>query len=134
MPSQETINWADGVLLVYSITDRQSFAYVKKAGLALTKCDTPIYLLANKCDMVHLRQVSSDEGATFARNFESSFSEVTAAEQMGPVAAAFQDLCKAILQSRRKSKQSLFERMLGGKSSSVRLYVRGKSDSALPKD
>ncbi|KAF2880395.1 hypothetical protein ILUMI_25778 [Ignelater luminosus] len=134
LPSQETLNWADGLLLVYSIIDRQSFAYVKKAGLAITNCDTPVYLVANKCDMVHLRQVSSDEGAILARNFECGFSEVAAAEQVAPVAAAFQDLCKAVLSARRKSKQSLLERMLGTKSSTVRLYVRGKSDSALPKD
>ncbi|KAF5278301.1 hypothetical protein FQR65_LT03569 [Abscondita terminalis] len=134
LPSSEVLNWADGVLLVYSVIDRHSFAFVKKAGLMLANCDMPVYLLANKCDMVHLRQVSYDEGSILARNFEWGFSEVTAAEQVGPVAVAFQDLCKSVLVSRRKSKQSLLERMLGAKSNSVKLYVRGKSDSVLPKD
>uniref|UniRef100_A0A1Y1MAX7 small monomeric GTPase n=1 Tax=Photinus pyralis TaxID=7054 RepID=A0A1Y1MAX7_PHOPY len=97
LPSSEVLNWADGLLLVYSVIDRQTFAYVKKAGLILANCDIPVYLLANKCDMVHLRQVSYDEGSILARNFEWGFSEVAAAEQVAPVAAAFHDLCKAVL-------------------------------------
>lgn len=84
--------------------------------------------------MVHLRQVSHEEGAILARQFECGFSEVTAAEQVDPVAAVFHDLCKAVLVARRKSKYSLLERMLGTRPSQLRLYVRGKSDSALPKD
>lgn len=84
--------------------------------------------------MVHLRQVSAEEGTILARDIECGFSEVTAAEQVAPVASVFQDLCRAVLTARRKSKQSLLERMLGSKSSSVKLYARGKSDSALPKD
>lgn len=84
--------------------------------------------------MVHLRQVNTEEGLILAKEFECGFSEVTAAEQVGPVALVFQDLCRAVLSARRKSKQSLLERMLGTRSSNLRLYVRGKSDSALPKD
>lgn len=98
--------------------------------------DTPFYLAGNKNDMVHLRQVTQEEGIILARNLECGFGEVSAAEQVGPVSLVFQDLCKAVLVSRRKSKHSLLERMLGSRSGSVgcRLYMRGKSDSALPKD
>ncbi|XP_017787285.1 PREDICTED: ras-related and estrogen-regulated growth inhibitor [Nicrophorus vespilloides] len=133
-PSSETLHWADGVLLVYSITDRQSFSYVKKIGLSLSNCDRPLYLVANKNDMVHLRQISAEEGTILARDCDCCFSEVAAAEQVGPVATVFHDLCKAVLAARRKSKHSLLERMLGTRSSNIKLYARGKSDSALPKD
>ncbi|GJQ79613.1 hypothetical protein Trydic_g16455 [Trypoxylus dichotomus] len=133
-PSSDTINWADGILLVYSITDRKSFAYVKKVSASLGDSDTPVHLVANKSDMVHLRQVSTEEGTILARDMDCGFSETAAAEQVAPVAAVFQDLCRLVLSARRKSKQSLLERMLGAKSSNAKLYARGKSDSALPKD
>jgi Ras-like protein family protein 11A len=52
---------------------------------------------------------------------------------VGQVAEAFHELCREVLASRRKNKQSLLDRMLGAKST-VKVYARGKSDSALPKD
>lgn len=60
MPQTESLNWADGCLLVYAITDRQSFNYIRRAKQVL--CDTPLVLVGNKADMVHLRQVSTEEG------------------------------------------------------------------------
>lgn len=60
IPSNEILNWADGCLLVYAITDRISFNYVRKVKELL--CDIPVALVGNKGDMVHLRQVSTDEG------------------------------------------------------------------------
>lgn len=133
MPPSETFNWADGLLVVYSIIDRSSFAYAKRVAAAISDSDTPLVLVANKGDMVHLRQVSTEEGGILARECECGFFEVAAAEQDGLVPLAFQDLCRAVLASRRKSKHSLLERMLGAKSN-TRLYARGKSDGALPKD
>lgn len=90
LPSQDTLNWADGLLLVYSIIDRKSFEYIRKVTHFLTDSDTPLVLVANKSDMIHLRQVSTEEGSTLAQKFDSGFSEVAAAEQVGSVAAAFQ--------------------------------------------
>ncbi|KAA0189011.1 hypothetical protein HAZT_HAZT005162 [Hyalella azteca] len=90
LPGAEILSWADGLLLVYSITDRQSFDWVKRCRLHFTEQGTwplrlsgssspslspspppldvspstspPTLLLGNKADMVHLRQVSSEEG------------------------------------------------------------------------
>lgn len=139
LPSSETLNWADGILIVYSITDRNSFSYAKRVGINLIckDCDTPIYLAGNKNDMVHLRQVKYEEGMSLAKDLDCNFSEVAAAEQVNPVAMVFQDLCKTVSQARRKSKHSLLDlgkKMLGTRSSNCKLYTRGKSDSALPKD
>ncbi|EEB18099.1 conserved hypothetical protein [Pediculus humanus corporis] len=134
LPSNETLHWADGFLLVYSITDRQSFNYVRKVKEMLDCFDTPITLVGNKADMVHLRQVSADEGEILAKDFECWFSEVAAAEQVTQVAEAFHELCREVHMMRRKNKQSLLDRMLGGKTGGIRVYSRGKSDSALPKE
>ncbi|XP_068894109.1 ras-like protein family member 11B isoform X2 [Tenebrio molitor] len=134
LPSTDIINWADGLLFVYSVTDKCSFTYLKRVGSLITDSDIPVYIVANKNDMVHLREVSAEEGAMYARDLECGFSEVAAAEQVAPVAVVFQEICRAVLAARRKSKHSLLERMLGSRTSNLRLYVRGKSDSALPKD
>ncbi|EFA12934.1 Ras-like protein 3 [Tribolium castaneum] len=134
LPSSEIINWADGLLFVYSITNRRSFTFLKRVGTLIADSDIPVYIVGNKNDMVHLREVSAEEGAMLARDFECGFSEVAAAEQVAPVAVVFQEICRAVLAARRKSKHSLLERMLGSRTSNLRLYVRGKSDSALPKD
>lgn len=72
-------------------------------------------------------------GDILAKDFECSWSEVAAAEQVAQVAEAFHDLCHKVKQ-RKKNKQSLLDRMLGGKAGTMRTYSRGKSDSALPKD
>lgn len=125
----DAIQWADGILLVYSITDRQSFNYIKRAKIEI-QADIPVSLVGNKVDMIHLRQVSADEGEILAKDFECKFSELSAAEHVIQVSGAFYDLCREVLIARRKSKQSLLDRMLGG----TRVYARGKSDSALPKE
>ncbi|XP_047114477.1 ras-related and estrogen-regulated growth inhibitor [Schistocerca piceifrons] len=135
LPSSESLQWADGYLLVYSITDRHSFNFVRKVRQQLPG-DAPMALVGNKADMVHLRQVSTDEGEILAKDFECWFGEVTAAEQVTQVADAFHEVCREVLGLRRRSKQSLLDRVLGGKSTGLglRAYSRGKSDSALPKD
>ncbi|KAL2719675.1 ras-related and estrogen-regulated growth inhibitor isoform X2 [Vespula squamosa] len=136
MPSMETLQWADGLLLVYSITDRTSFNFVRKAKEALAVADPeaamPLAMVGNKADMVHLRQVSAEEGEILAKDFECWFSEISAAEQVVQVAESFHELCREVLAARRRNKQSLLDRMLGSKA--TRTYSRGKSDSALPKD
>ncbi|BET00187.1 Miro-like protein [Nesidiocoris tenuis] len=132
LPSNEVLNWADGCILVYAITDRISFNYIRKVKERI--CEMPVALVGNKGDMVHLRQVSTDEGDILAKDYECSFSEIATAEQVNQVADAFHELSREIVQSRKKNKQSLLDRMLGTGKSNAKLYSRGKSDSALPKD
>lgn len=60
LPPSESLSWADGCLLVYAITDRRSFNYVRRARQGLG--ELPAVLVGNKADMVHLRQVSTEEG------------------------------------------------------------------------
>lgn len=61
-PSNEVYNWADGLVLVFAITDRKSFNYVRHVKQELETFCFPVCLVANKADMVHLRQVSTEEG------------------------------------------------------------------------
>lgn len=77
--------------------------------------------------------MSTEEGEILAKDFDCKFYEISAAEQVQQVSDAFLDLCREILQAKRKSKQSFIDkidRMLGG----ARYYSRGKSDSAIQKE
>lgn len=139
LPPQETMTWADGFVLVYAITDRTSFNYVKRILQHIQDMksnhgkEVPLALLGNKGDMVHLRQVSSEEGEILAKDFDCNFGEVAAADQVVEVAEAFHELCRDVHTARRKNKTSLLDRVLGSKGG-IRAYHRGKSDSSLPKD
>lgn len=57
----EQVQWADGCLIVYSITDKKSFNYAMDTLDNLQKVrpnnSLPITLLANKADLEHLREV-----------------------------------------------------------------------------
>lgn len=166
MPLIETLTWADGFILVYSITDRNSFNYIKlvkqhivdirvaatmgassssssnslnnslstMANSSSLSVSTPLVLLGNKGDMVHLRQVAAEEGEILSKDFDCYFAEVAAADQVSEVADAFLELCREIHILRRKNKTSLLDRVLGTNKNSIRAYSRGKSDSALSKD
>lgn len=56
----EQIQWADACLIVYSITDRKSFQYATRTlGTMKSIQNNPsTYLIANKSDLDHLREVS----------------------------------------------------------------------------
>lgn len=56
----EQVQWADGCVIVYSITDKQSFTYAMDTLDNLQKLrpmSVPVILLANKADLEHLREV-----------------------------------------------------------------------------
>lgn len=63
LPLNDVYNWADALVLVFAITDRRSFNYVRRVKQTmLDTFEMPVALVANKADMVHLRQVSTEEG------------------------------------------------------------------------
>jgi len=140
LPSLDVLGWADGLVLVYSITDRASFTYLKQIlnhiqdirGPQGKEKEVPIVILGNKGDMVHLRQVSSEEGEILSKDYDCNFCEVAAADQVNEVAEAFHELCREVSAVRRKNKTSLLDRVLGTKNGN-RVYHRGKSDSSLSK-
>ncbi|KAK3851156.1 hypothetical protein Pcinc_042173 [Petrolisthes cinctipes] len=73
---------ADGWLLVYSISDRESY---KATSTALSKVwslghvtQRSVILVANKTDLERTRVVSTAEGRTLAKTYECKFIEVSA--------------------------------------------------------
>lgn len=58
----DQIQWADAVLIVYSITDRKSFDYAMSSLGEIRQLQNgpATYLVANKADLDHLREVRTD--------------------------------------------------------------------------
>jgi len=70
-----------GALLVYDITRRETFMHASQ-WLSDAKnhgsSDMTVMLVGNKCDLEHLRQVSTEEGAKFAQENSLLFIETSA--------------------------------------------------------
>lgn len=91
-----SVQWADAVVLVYSVTDRRSFDLVHQLHQLVTRAggaNTPVILLANKVDLLHLRRVDSQQGPSLAGTLGCSFYEVSASEDYNQVHSAFHRLC-----------------------------------------
>ena len=72
---------AQGVLLVYDVTNRVSFNNVRNWMSQITinaEVGISVYLVANKLDLVEKRVVSFEEGEALAKEFKTSFMEVSA--------------------------------------------------------
>ncbi|KAF5224078.1 putative GTP-binding protein [Trypanosoma cruzi] len=72
----------EGFVLVYSITDTESFQQLKRiyAQLCRVKGDQPVFcvVVGNKIDEVNYRVVSTEDGNQFAAQVRCPFLEVTA--------------------------------------------------------
>ena len=72
---------AQGVLLVYDVTNRESFNNVRNWMSQITinaEVGISVDLVANKLDLVEKRVVSFEEGEALAKEFKTSFMEVSA--------------------------------------------------------
>ncbi|XP_015249787.1 ras-like protein family member 11B [Cyprinodon tularosa] len=92
-----SIQWADAVVLVYSVTDRRSFELIDQLHQLVVRTGgtgvPPLILLANKADLLHLRRVDSQQGPLLAGTLGCSFFEVSASEDYNQVHGAFHRLC-----------------------------------------
>jgi GTPase KRas protein len=81
---QEFLNIAQGLMLVYSVTDRDTFDkiehYREDASFLPTADAYPIMLIGNKADQVAERQVSFEEGHALATTLNARFMETSARE------------------------------------------------------
>eukprot|EP01126_Amoeba_proteus_P040786 TRINITY_DN4372_c0_g1_i9.p1 TRINITY_DN4372_c0_g1~~TRINITY_DN4372_c0_g1_i9.p1 ORF type:complete len:223 (+),score=47.14 TRINITY_DN4372_c0_g1_i9:370-1038(+) len=106
--SKEYYRGANGALLVYDVTDHESFDRINhwyQELLAYCQTDTPpiTILVGNKSDMKHLAQVSTDEAKRYAKDKQLGFYE-TSAKMNSNVDEAFGSLVEDIVKD-IKSKQ-----------------------------
>lgn len=92
-----------GVLLVYSITDAQSFINVLTLKCHITKgrLSPAIVLVGNKCDLEEKRKVATLEGEMLAHEWGCPFFE-TSAKTGCNTEEAFQGIVKEIFQKQRE--------------------------------
>ncbi|XP_031148023.1 ras-related and estrogen-regulated growth inhibitor isoform X2 [Sander lucioperca] len=92
---ESSIRWADGFLLLYSITQRLSFLEVPRLKELIDQTKqslvVPTVLVANKDDLEIGREVTTEEGQRLATDLRCSFRELSVAEVgLGVEAAVFQ--------------------------------------------
>ncbi|XP_014031462.1 ras-related and estrogen-regulated growth inhibitor-like protein [Salmo salar] len=106
---EEPVEWADGFIVVYNISDRTSFlnaqnilCQIKEArGESckgeMDKMDIPICLVGNKQDLCHARQVFEEEGCALAQEHRCHFQEVSAAEDYLEISNLFTKLIRHVM-------------------------------------
>ncbi|XP_075884743.1 RERG/RAS-like b [Nelusetta ayraudi] len=107
---EEPLDWADGFLVVYNISDRASFLNAKgvlrqireaRADNCKGESEVPVCLLGNKQDLCHARQVCEDEGRRLAQESRCHFQEVSAAEGYQDIANLFTMLIRQVMEQLR---------------------------------
>ena len=109
-----------GILLFYSITDRESFEHITNwVDIIRDTCDSlPIILIGNKKDDESLRIVSEDEGKKLAKNFNLEFLEASGKENIN-VKESFEKIAEAVIAntfSERKNNLQLYDDKKNGKT------------------
>ncbi|XP_045700782.1 ras-like protein family member 11A isoform X2 [Phyllostomus hastatus] len=94
------VQWAEGFLLVYSITDYDSYQSIRPLYQHIRKVHpdskAPIIIVGNKRDLLHARQVQTDDGVQLANELGSGFLEISTSENYEDVCDVFQHLCKEV--------------------------------------
>lgn len=126
--------WADGIILVYSIIDRESFETCKQlTDKVLQLCDdsTPVTMIGNKNDMLHMRQVTLEEGAAFCRNRNLLFAEVSAGESYESVEQALTSLIREVRHVYKKNKDKIKEKPESSHKLGLRQSLRNFTERRL---
>ncbi|KAG7469517.1 hypothetical protein MATL_G00129630 [Megalops atlanticus] len=107
--TEKQLQWADGLILVYSICDRSSFDVVRQQVHLIRQAKktsgmSPIIIVGNKRDLQHRRTVSSEEGRLLALSADCGFFEISAAETYHGVLLVFHELLDLIREARALKK------------------------------
>ncbi|XP_054880975.1 ras-related and estrogen-regulated growth inhibitor isoform X3 [Poeciliopsis prolifica] len=102
---ESSIRWADGFLLLYSITQRSSFLEIPRLKTLIDKTKQslvfPTVLVANKADLEVGRKVTTEEGQRLAKDLGCGFRELSVAEAVLSGEAAIFQLIRLTLDQQR---------------------------------
>lgn len=112
---EEPIRWADGLMLVYSITDRNSFDRLREIADHALACrgDRKIVmaLVANKCDLLHRKRVSDTCATQFCAEYNCLFYETLASDSFSEIDNAFSSVCRQVklIQAKKEKIKSFMQ-------------------------
>ena len=96
---------ADGIILVYDITDRRSFEKCKNYdGMIKSSCSKNMkkILLGNKCDFEDERVIKTEEGLNFAEKYGYKFGEISCKYNKN-VFKAFEEFIIEVINNKKKN-------------------------------
>lgn len=82
-------------MCIYSVTDRGSFleaCRLKDNIIKIKGTETPVVLVANKCDMLTARCVTEDDGASLAAQLDCPKFDISVADGYQGVSDALEEL------------------------------------------
>jgi Ras-related protein M-Ras len=90
----------DAFLLVYSVTDKSSFLNIRHFHTLILRVKDkdayPMILVANKVDLVHVRQVTTEQGQELANMLKIPYIETSAKNPPINVDKAFHEVVRII--------------------------------------
>ncbi len=92
---------ADGIIIVYDITDKRSFDMVQSWIQSVeenSKIKKQMILIGNKCDLVESREVSTADGKNLANFYNMSFFETSAKDNVN-IEQAFSCIINNVIES-----------------------------------
>lgn len=102
-----SIQWADAIVLVYSITDYKSYEIISHLHQHVCRVHpenrVPVIIVGNKADLLHAKQVEPHHGLQLANVLGCTYYEVSASENYNDVYNAFHVLCKEISKQQMSS-------------------------------
>ena len=101
--------FADIIYLVYSITDSTSFLEAQRIGNCIRQYkhddDFFLYLVGNKKDLEHIREVEKSEGNKIAKTIRALFFEISTAEGYEETQIFLLDTLQQVLNKQGEEKQ-----------------------------
>jgi len=119
---------ADGAVLVYDVTDGESFEKVKTWVKELRKMvgkNITLSIVGNKCDRERERQVSAEEGASYAEAVGAVYHNTSAKLNRG-IEETFLDLARRMLEARQVGNVSggaRYQPQMGGRGQTANLTI-----------
>ncbi|NXP45357.1 RSLBB protein, partial [Heliornis fulica] len=94
------IRWADALVIVFSITDYKSYELLSHLYHHVRQLHpgnaVPVVIVANKADLLHVKEVEPQHGLQLANMLGCTFYEVSVSENYNDVFNAFHLLCKEV--------------------------------------
>ncbi|KAK2713818.1 hypothetical protein QYM36_009636 [Artemia franciscana] len=95
--------WTDAYIVVYSITNHDSFVEAQKYLELISQRDVIIGVVGNKADLEKSREVTYTEGSNLSCQYDATFHEISVAENYSEVENVFLTVAKDFLRLQERS-------------------------------